>query len=167
LDGNEWQISQLFRTQINTGAFRKGLGTGHVSLEPGILGRYKWNDDLYWHGEVRYLFPLGGDPAWQGQVLRYGLGWSHVLYENDAFAILDTVEFVGWTILDGQQFDFATGRPRDIDATGLFNIFPGLRFVKDSGGDLGTCELGLTGTIGMGQSSWYDSLIRIEMRWVY
>ena len=167
LDGSDWQISQYFKTYLNTGAFRKGLGTGHVSLEPGVLARYKWSDELYWHGELRYLFPLGGDPAWQGQVLRYGVGWSHLLYENDSFAILDTMEFVGQTVLDGQEYDFAVMGPVDTDGIGLFNIYPGLRFVRDGNGDLGTCELGITGTVGMGNSSWFDSMMRIEIRWIY
>ncbi|HTN75243.1 MAG TPA: hypothetical protein VL096_08350 [Pirellulaceae bacterium] len=167
IDGSDFQLTQFFRSYMNTGAFRKGLGTGHVSLEPGVLARYKWSDEFYWHGELRYLFPLGGDPAWQGQVLRYGVGYSHLLYENDSFAILDTMEFVGWTVLDGQQYDFTTMGPQDTDGIGLFSVYPGVRFVRDAGGDLGTCELGLTGAIGLGNSSWYDSMLRVEIRWVY
>jgi hypothetical protein len=34
LDGNDWQLTQIFRTYFNTGAPGKGLGTGHISIEP-------------------------------------------------------------------------------------------------------------------------------------
>lgn len=167
LDGSDWQLTQFFRTYLPTGAFGKGIGAGHTSLEPGMLARYKWSDELFWHGELRFMFPLGGTPGYQGEVLRYGLGWSHLLYENDSFAILDTVEFVGWTVLDGQKFDFERLVAVDIAGDHIFHIYPGLRFVKDSGGDLGVCELGVSGTVGMGSSSWYDGMLRFEMRWIY
>src|SRR5690606_11424038 len=66
VDGRHWQVTQLFTTHINTGSPRKGLGTGHVSLEPGFLGRYKWNDELYLHGRLAFWIPIGGDPAFSG-----------------------------------------------------------------------------------------------------
>jgi hypothetical protein len=167
LDGKEIQLTQIFRTYMNTGAASKGLGNGHVSLEPGILARYKWSDNLYWHGQVKYWFPVGSDPAYSGQVLNYGLGWSHVLYENDTFALLDTMEFVAWSVLDGQQFDFALGEGVDIDGETALRVFPGLRFVFDHGGDLGVSELGISGSFRTGGDDWFDGMLRLEARWVY
>ena len=98
LNGNDWEITQFFRTYLPTGDAMKGLGTGHVSLEPGFLFQYKWSPETYLHGELRYWFPIGGDPTQGGQVLRYGFGISHLLYENDVTAIIPTLEFVGWTV---------------------------------------------------------------------
>jgi hypothetical protein len=167
LNGKEWQLTQITRTYMATGAASKGLGNGHFSLEPGILVSYKWSDDLYFHGEVKYWFPLGADPAYSGQVLNYGLGWSHVLYENDKFAILDSLEFVAWSVLDGQQYDITLGRGVDIDGETAVRILPGLRFVFDHGGDLGVSELGFNGAFRTGGDDWYDALFRVEARWVY
>ena len=59
VDGRYWQITQVFRTYINTGAHQKGLGTGHISLEPGVLARYKWTDRTYLHGEFKLLTSPG------------------------------------------------------------------------------------------------------------
>jgi len=101
LNGNNWQITQILRCDVPTGTVDRGLGTGHVSLEPGLLFRYKWTAETYFHGELEYWFPLGGDPTIDGQVLQYGFGISHLLYETDNYAIIPTLEFVGWTVFDG------------------------------------------------------------------
>ena len=66
VDGKRWQITQLMRTQFNTGSVNSGLGTGHIAMEPGVLLRYRSNDELYWHGQLKYRFPLGGDPVHAG-----------------------------------------------------------------------------------------------------
>jgi hypothetical protein len=167
MDGKSWQLTQIFRTYFNTGAPAKGLGTGHVSIEPGLLARYRASETLNWHGAIQYWVPLGGDPAHSGEVLKYGVGFSHLLYDSDTFAIIDTLEVVGWTVLDGQKLDPWTGIALPVDGEGIIHVYPGLRVVRDAGGDFGLVEFGISGTVGMGNSRWLDNLVRLEFRVLY
>jgi hypothetical protein len=167
MTGNDWQLTQIFRTYFNTGSPGKGLGTGHISIEPGMLARYRASDTFYWHGAVQYWVPLGGDPLHSGEILKYGVGWSHLLYDSDTFAIIDSFEVVGWTVLDGQRLDPATGIALPVDGEGVIHCYPGIRFVRDTGGDMGVVEFGVSGTVGFGNSRWMDDLVRLEFRVLY
>ena len=173
VDGKRWQMSHVFRTYINTGAFKKGLGTGHVSLEPGLLFRYRWRPTTFLHSEIKYFFPVGGDPIFSGEVLRWGFAYSHLLFENDALALIHTGEFMGYSFLDG----YYTGGPWQdgvdappgvaVNGETAYQFFPGLRFVADSGCDFGLFEFGISGTFSMGRNSLYDGLLRFDFRWTY
>jgi hypothetical protein len=167
LTGKDWQLTQIFRTYMNTGAPGKGLGTGHISIEPGMLARYRASDSLFWHGAIQYWVPLGGDPMHSGEILKYGVGLSHLLYDSDTFAIIDSFEVVGWTVLDGQRVDPFTGLNLPVDGEGVIHCYPGIRFVRDTGGDFGLVEFGVSGTIGFGNSRWMDDLVRLEFRVLY
>jgi hypothetical protein len=170
LNGQTWKLTQVFRTYFNTGASRKGLGTGHISMEPGLLGRYRCTDTTYLHSELKFWFPIGGDPVYSGQVLRYGLGYSQLLFETDAFAAIHTGEFFGFWFLDGQKtVDVGTLNQRvvDVDGESAFQFYPGVRFVADTGGDLGLFEFGISGTFGIGDSSLYGGLLRFDFRFSY
>lgn len=166
IDGDQWQISTIFRTYINTGSPSMGLGTGHVSLEPGVLFRHRYNDWNYFHGELKYWFPLGSDPIHSGQVLRWGLGWSRVGWETDDFSVIPTFELVHWTALNGQKTN-PNGFPLPVDGDSILVFFPGLRMSYDSGGDLGLCEFGISGGIATTGQRWYSGLLRFDVRWVY
>jgi hypothetical protein len=166
LNGADWQITQILRTYTPTGDAMKGLGTGHVSLEPGFLFQYKWSPETYFHGELKYWFPIGGDPAFGGQVLRYGFGISHLLYESDTFAAIPTLEFVGWTVFDGSQTS-PIGIPQMIDTMGIFNIEPGIRFASDTGGDLGVIDWGVHASFAITPNRWYNSALMLEIRFLF
>lgn len=167
MDGSQWQITQLLRTVFNSGNARKGLGTGHVSMEPGVLCRYKASDLTYWHSQLKLMFPIAGDPIYSGPALTWGLGLSHVWYETDTVAYIPTLEFINTWILDGQVTTFPPGVPVDVKGDGIFNLAPGLRIVTDYGGDLGVVELGLNSVFSIGSDGWYDALLRIDLRFVF
>jgi hypothetical protein len=166
LNGNDWQITQILRVFTPTGDPLKGLGTGHVSLEPGLLFQYKWSPETYFHGELEYWFPIAGDPPFAGQVLEYGLGISHLLYENDTFAAIPTLEFVGWTVFDGEQTS-PLGVPQRVDTMGIFNIEPGIRFASDTGGDLGVIDWGVHASFAVTPNRWYNSAFMLEVRFLF
>ena len=167
VNGDYWQISQLFRTYFNTGSARKGLGTGHISLEPGVLGRYKWSEQTYLHGELLYWIPVGGsDPVFAGERLRSGIGISTVLYETDMFAAIPTFELAGWYFFDGAK-RYPDGTVANVDGEGFVNLHPGVRFVLGPRGDLGLFEVGVAGGLGIGDARLYDSLLRVDLRWSY
>src|SRR5262249_29676335 len=47
-----------FRTFIPTGNFTRGLGTGHTSLDPSLIGYLKCSSVSYVQGQIGYQFPL-------------------------------------------------------------------------------------------------------------
>jgi hypothetical protein len=175
LDGRRWQLAQVFRSYFPTGSPTKGVGTGHVSLEPGVAYRYKWSDITYFHGDLKYWFPLGGHPTHSGEVLQYGFGLSHVLHETDYFAILPTLELVGWSIFDGDQTlpvgALLTPVPPflsdSVDGMNIANLYTGVRFVWDNGNDCGTRECGISTGFAISEDHWYESILRVELRWSF
>ncbi len=96
----------MFRTYMPTGNFTKGLGTGHVSLEPSLLVGVKLSPTTYFQGQVSEWIPLGGDPTYQGSVLHY-----HTSINQEVCRILPDVpliatgEFNGWSFQDGAYTD--------------------------------------------------------------
>jgi hypothetical protein len=167
MNGSRWQMTQILRTIFNSGNARKGLGTGHVAMEPGLLARYKWSDLTYIHSELELRFPIAGDPIYSGPALTWGLGVSTVWYETDTFALMPTLEFVNIWILDGQYTPLGIPVPVDIKGDGIFNLGPGLRSVWDTGGDMGVLEFGVNSMLSVGSNGWYDALIRMDMRFVF
>ena len=126
-------LTLQLRGYFPTGDGDKGLGTEHVSLEPGLL--FQRNDGrLRTFGEFRAWIPISSEkerfpnPApgstdplrnFAGTVLRYGLGASYDLYQqcctypcSDCGVCHSYVknrlsfvsELVGWTVLDGLKF---------------------------------------------------------------
>jgi hypothetical protein len=165
VDGRYWQITQVFRTYINTGSVKKGLGDGHVSLEPGVLGRYKWTDDTYLHGQIKFWFPVGADPNFGGQILKTGIGLTTLGYETDTFAVLHSTELVFYNFVGGRK-TVLPGVSRSVDGEVCGTWFYGPRFVLGPAGDLGLFEVGVNGGVGFGDD-WIDGMFRFELRWSY
>jgi hypothetical protein len=167
LDGRKWQLTQLFRSYFPTGSFKSGRGNGHTSLEPGFAYRYKWSDVTYVHGDLKYWFPLGGDPLHAGEVLNYGLGLSRVAIDRDCFAVIPTFEAVAWTVLDGDETPFGSTKPVSVDNMNIVNLCPGVRFVWENGNDCGTRELGISTGVAVSEHHWYESIFRVDLRWSF
>jgi hypothetical protein len=166
LNGRKWQITQLFRTYIPTGAFTRGLGTGHISLQPGLLGRYQWTPETYLHANLEWWIPLGGDPSYDGTIVNWAFGISHVWYDSDAFAVLPTFEILGSSAMSGLQTTPA-GLSQSVDTLTVVNLMPGLRLVQDTCGDCGLFEAGIAFGYAVTNNCWYRSLLRLELRWSY
>ncbi len=78
-NGKCTKISSIFLTHINTGPADRGLGTGHFSLEPGLLMRHQWSDKTYLHGEVKYRIPIAATANFAGRCANFGMGDQHNL----------------------------------------------------------------------------------------
>ena len=74
-------LTAQFKTYIPTGNSHLGLGTHHVSLEPGLLYLSRLSDRAYFQGELRYWIPVNGTD-FAGNVLRYGAGFGYDLYQG-------------------------------------------------------------------------------------
>lgn len=167
LDGDTWQITHMSRTQLPTGTPGVGRGNGHTSMTQGLLARYTWNPDTMIHSELKLWFPLGADPDFGGEVLRYGFGIAKVLYDRDDFAVIPTLEFVGWSILSGRYSAFGVTDGVRVDNENIFNIHPGVRFAKDTGGELGLFELGFAAGVAITERHWYRGMMRMDVRFSF
>jgi hypothetical protein len=152
----------MMRIYTPTGNIATGMGNGHTTLEPGVLARFKQSDWTYFHGEIKYWIPLGADPTYSGQILTFGVGASTVWHETLTSAWIPTLEM--------QSLNFSGGKktgPGNValpvkDPTAM--IYPGIRFVRDSGGDLGVMEFGAAYGIGFTEERTFDSLLRLELK---
>ena len=170
IDGQVWQISNLFRTYVPSGNPSAGVGVGHASIEPGFAWRYKWSDVTYIHGDLKYWVPLGGDQLHAGEALIYGFAMSHVWIDADDYAIMPTLELVGYTFLDGEATVAGIGNntvTAEVDSDGILNFHPGIRWVVDDGGDCGIKEFGVFGGVALTSDHLYRGLLRLEVRYVW
>jgi len=159
-------ITFQFRTFLPTGDGREGLGTEHVSLEPGVLFLKQFQDGTMVEGELRDVIPIGGT-EWAGNVLRYGLGFSRTWIDNETISVSPVIETVAWSVLGG-RVSKNVGLPGEFveDAnTTIVNAKFGLRFNLASR----CCHQGNRSLyLGYGRSltgaRWYSDTLRAEYR---
>jgi hypothetical protein len=171
LSAEDQVLTFQLRAYAPTGAPHQGLGTGHTSLEPGLLLFQRLTERLVFEGELRDWIPIGGTD-FSGNVLRYGVGLSYEALRTDRLRVIPVAEFVGWSVLNGKQLPippntvltpqgFATQVIPAQDASGetIVNAKLGVR-VKF--GDRSDFYAGygraLTGTV------WYKDIVRVEYR---
>jgi hypothetical protein len=154
-------VTFQLKTYIPTGNASDGLGTDHVSIEPGILFNSKVNSRLDVFGEIRDWIPVNGSSIngidYSGNVLRYGVGAAYTVARNESVSVSPIVEFVGWSVLDGQVFDANRLANRDADTT-IVNAKVGVRTMFHSNDSSLYVGYGnaLTG------QRWYENFLRVE-----
>jgi hypothetical protein len=165
LDCDLLQVSFQFKTFILTGASMKGLGTGHVSLEPALLNTLHLAPDTYMQWELAYWIPVGGDSLYEGNVFHTHLALNRVLWRvcRDV-QVVGTVEMNEWSVINGNftSPDVLTSGSATPERarTSIFSMGPGARFVICDRIDIGAgCAIALTG------SRWAEELVRAEFRW--
>jgi hypothetical protein len=150
-----------FRTYAPSGEADRGLGTGHVSLEPAWLLFKRLDDRLAFEGELRYWLPVGGT-AFAGDIIRYGAGLHYDLYQTGQFQVTPVVELVGWTVLGGKESIVQpSGLVTTEGAAGdtILNIKVGVHLKIGDWGDFYTgYGRPLTG------DRWYENTFRVEFR---
>lgn len=165
LDCDLLQVAFQFKTFILTGASTKGLGTGHVSLEPALLNTLHLAPDTYLQCELAYWIPVGGDSLYQGNIFHSHLAVNQVLWHLcRSVQLVGTVEFNEWSIINGNftSPDVLTAgkatpeRARDT----ILSLGPGARLVICDRVDIGVgTAFALTG------DRWAEELVRAEFRW--
>jgi hypothetical protein len=162
-------ITGQMRVYAPTGDVNEGLGTGHVSLEPGLLAYQALSNRARLEGEFKDWIPIGGTD-FAGNVLEYGLGLSYDLYQGQGFRVTPVVEFVGWTALSGKELLLLSthaGYVKDASGDTIVNGKFGARFFFGE-----PAAPGLPGAadlyVGYGQAltgdRWYKDLFRTELR---
>lgn len=165
VDGKRTKVASIFRTYLATGPAQRGLGTGHTSLEPGVLLRHCTSPETYWFGELKYWIPIGGIQGHQGDVLSTGIGASSIAAESDVFAFIPTLEMRTLTFLFGQE-SVGPGTRR-IDGDTAVELYPGARFVLGPRRDGGLLEFGFSPGVTIADSGWFDTRIVFDIRLVH
>jgi Putative MetA-pathway of phenol degradation len=162
LDCELLQFTFGFKTFIPTGNFTKGLGTGHVSLEPSFMAALKLAPETYLQAQLAYRFPLGGNGDYEGPVLHYHLSLNQILWHcgND-IKLIGVAELNGYEFLGGEYTSDA-GVP--LSAKGsvgdVVSIGPGVRLVICD-----KIDFGIGSAFNITSGSVGDEWLRIEFRW--
>jgi hypothetical protein len=156
------QIAFEFRTYIPSGDPGKGLGTGHVSLEPSLIVGVKVAPETYFQGQLAEWIPLGGDPDYEGAILHYHMSLNQVLWHIlPDVPLIGTAEFNGYSFQTGQFTDPVLGETR-LTGTTYASIGPGLRlFVCDK------IDFGVGMAFAVTDHHFAEELFRSEFRWRY
>lgn len=168
-DGCQFLTAQL-RTYIPTGETSSGLGTGHFSIEPGLLYLGRYNDRTTTQGEFQVWIPTGDSRAtvgnttenFAGTILRYGVGGGYDLLVRDTCRyrkrLTGVVELVGWSVLDGLVLENGAVAPAE---TTIVNIKSGLRYTKGKRSIAASYGHALTNDV------WYRDIVRLEYRYAF
>jgi len=153
------QLSFGFTTYIPTATAGKGLGTGHVSLEPALFLAVRVTPFTYLQYESAFWIPIGGDPTYQGEVWRNQWSLNQILWQPaQNFQLIGTAEFNLWSVMGG-FFTDETGASRGSHVS-IFSAGPGIRAVLCDKFDIGVgSAFSLTG------NHWAEETVRVEFRW--
>ncbi len=159
LDCELTQLSFQFRTFIPIGSPGNGLGTGHVSLEPSLLGALRLTPTTYLQTQLAYWIPIGGDPAYQGPVFHYHNSLNQLLWRCCNVQVIGMLEMDGWEIMGGAYTD-ETGVQQGAKHIGsIFSMGPGIRAVICD-----KIDVGVGSRFAIGDRKGED-VIRAELRW--
>ena len=168
LDCELFQFTFEFNTFTPTGDVTKGLGTGHVSLEPGLLMALKLCPETYLQAEFAYRFPIGGDPNFEGPVFHYHLSLNQLLCHcGHGVQLVGTAELNGWEFCGGAYTGNGntTAANVDLGVTGVGNVLnlgPGLRLVICDKIDFGVA--GYVNATGA-DNSIANKFFQFDFRW--
>jgi hypothetical protein len=132
LDSEVLQFTFQFATYIPMGVTNRGIGVGHVSLDPSLLWAVKLYTDTWWQSQLGYWIPISpstvnGAP-FAGGVLHYHNSINHVICRPLCdTALVGTIESVGYTFTAGLYTDPVTGLAVSANDQTYFGVGPGLR----------------------------------------
>jgi hypothetical protein len=151
-----------FKAYAPTGDSNDGLGTGHTSLEPGLLYYRRLGERLTLEAELRDWIPVGGTD-FAGNVLRYGVGLGYDVWRSGHRRLTPIVELVGWTVLSGKESNMnVPGSIADASGDTIVNAKVGVRYYFGERSDVYVgYGRALTGEV------WYKDIIRAEYRLVF
>jgi hypothetical protein len=150
------------RTYVPSGNFGKGLGTGHVSLEPSLIAGLRLSCNTYLQAQVAEWIPIAGDPDYAGAALFYSFSLNHVLWRpvRDV-QLVGTLEATGFGFQDGLYTDAVLG-PQKLSGQAGLGVGPGLRLFYCDKLDVGAgWQFGVTGKYLV------RDLMRFEVRYRY
>ena len=148
-----------FNTFIPSGNAGKGLGTGHVSLEPSVILGLRLGPQSFLQVQIAEWIPLGGDSTYSGAMLHYHLAYNQVLWKpTEKVQLIGTAEAHGYSFQDGGFTDPTLGFRKASDHTSG-QLGTGARlFICDK------YDLGVGGVWGITGANQLGSQLRVEAR---
>lgn len=151
------QLAFQMTTTVPSANSRDGLGIGHVALEPALLMALAMTDRDSIQAQVAQWIPLGGDPDYQGALLRWGIAWNRIVWQRDQDNLATmNLDFVGWSFQDGAYTDPILGQQRANDET-YFYLGPGARWLM-----CGKFEFGVGGIFALSDRHFAQNIIRTD-----
>ncbi len=146
-DSELFLLSFQLRTTVPTGSPGKGLGTGHVSLEPSAIAGIRFGPKTFGVAQLGEWIPLGADPGFGGALLRYNFSMNHVLWQPvKAVRLIGTMELQGYSFQDGAYTDPFGGGPVKLSGQSFLSAGPGARLFYCDKFDMGVgTAFGITG----------------------
>lgn len=154
-------FSFQMRTYIPAGNFGKGLGTGHMSLEPGLISGIRLSHKCYAVAQVAEWIPLGGDQDYQGAHLRFNFSLNYVVWQpvRDV-RLVGTFELNGINWQDGAFTDAVDGSLQKLSGQTAIGLGGGTRlFFGDK------FDIGVGGLFGATGKYWARGQMRFECRY--
>jgi hypothetical protein len=156
------QVSLQMKTYLPSGNFNKGLGTGHVSLEPTLLVGLRLGPDTYLQTQIGEWIPFGS-PSYSGSILLANASLNQVLWRPlRNVPLIGTLEGESWSFQHGNYTDPVLGAWQKASGYTYLNIGPGLRLVICDRADLGVGS-----SFAVTQNHWAEYLFRTEFRFRY
>ncbi|MCA9258940.1 MAG: hypothetical protein KDA61_07060 [Planctomycetales bacterium] len=157
------QFAFQMKTFIPQGSPGKGLGTGHVSLEPGFVWGLRLSDRAFMQAELNEWIPLGGNDVYAGALLRYNVALNRELFRlPSGVLIMGVGELNGWRFQDGMFTDPTLGALRPASGDTYLNTGGGVRMYFCDRADFG-----VSGSFAITDEAWAQSTVRTEIRFRY
>jgi hypothetical protein len=162
VDSQLFMVASQFRTYIPTGNFGKGLGTGHVSLEPSLIFGLRLASETYVQGQVLEWIPIAGDPDYASAYLRWGVSLNQLLWKPvKDVQLIGTLELDGTSFQDGLYTDPVLG-PQKLSGQNALSVANGYRIFFCN-----TFDVGVAGSFGITGKYLVRDEMRFEMRFRY
>jgi hypothetical protein len=157
------QVAMIMRTYLPVGDPSKGLGTGHVSLEPSLVLGLCLGPDTFFQGQVAEWIPLGGDPSYEGAILHYHMSLNQVVWRVlPNVPLIGTAEFSGWSFQAGSYTDPFAGSLFKASGTTYADVGAGLRLVVCD-----RMDFGFAVSSAVTSQHFAEQLYRTEFRFRY
>lgn len=173
LDCDCIQVTFGFKTYLPTGDFTKGLGVGHVSLEPSLIFGIPLCKGCFLQMQQAYWIPIAGDPLYQANIYHGHYAVNHELWSPcPGLKLVGTLELNHWVVFTGAFTDpeftlvvpSANNGQRSPIAQpaggSIVSVGPGIRFVICD-----KIDFGVGSAIAITGPRWEEELIRAEFRW--
>lgn len=160
LDCELIQITYQMKFHTPTGNSRKGLGTGHLSIEPSLLVGLNFSRHSYVQAQVAEWIPIAGDEDYAGALLHYHVSYNRTLLGCPGHIhVIGTAELNGWSFQDGAFSDPDLGQFQQASNETYLSGGFGLRMVICD-----KVDFGVGSAVALTDGHWAEQLYRSELR---
>lgn len=160
LDSELIQLTLQMKFITPVGVAPKGLGAGHLSIEPSLLMALKLSPISYMQGQIAEWIPIAGDPSYSGALLHYHFSYNRTLAgAPQGVHWIGVAEVNGWSFQDGAYSDPVLGVLQPASNATYLSGGLGLRMV--------VCEkldFGIGSAFALTSDHWAEQLFRSELR---